>query len=117
MLQGRPFSRAPVDQRKDPRYQFDESAQLSVEGLPNTLVVVRVLDISKAGLRARVSVAFPVGTRVEVLCRSIRILGQVRYLRNLDEDGFNLGIQADSASDGAEIANADMDLTSLLGRH
>jgi len=106
-----------IDQRKDSRYEFDELATMSLEGLPSTRLVVRVLDISRVGLRIRASLTFTVGSRVEVVLRGVKVFGQIKYSRNLGEEGFNLGIQADRASDGAEVPKVEMDLTVLFGRH
>jgi len=103
-----PSIRTPIDLRADRRYLVDVGGVLQVEGLATNVYVVRVINISRSGLRVSCPISVSVGSRVEVTSCHTSIVGEVRYTREVDVSEFWLGIRADKATDGG------LDLTAFL---
>jgi hypothetical protein len=104
----------PFQQRRDPRYFVSEPGLLSIEGLPDEVFAVLVLDVSKSGLRVSCSAKLWNGTRVRVKCRHMEVSGEVRYARSVGKEEFNLGISTDTVVSDAQFSNSANDLTLLF---
>ena len=91
-----------IDLRADRRYAVDVGGVLRIEGVPASVYVVTVLDVSKSGLRARCPISIPVGTGVTVTCCDAKISGEVRYVREQELDEFTVGIEA-TATGGIDL--------------
>lgn len=85
-------------------------------GTRGGVYVVTILDVSKSGLCISSSMALSSGTPVDILCRGVRIIGTVRYARNVGKDEFHLGVQAADDSTGPRTEEGELDLT-LLFKH
>ena len=103
----------PIDHRRSARYQFEAPAILRVHGRPGPFLVT-ILDVSASGLRLSSNTAFHSGTRVTITCRGANVSGEIRYTREVEGSGFNLGFQADEASAGAMSESGEMDLTRIF---
>jgi hypothetical protein len=64
-----------IDLRADRRYTVDVGGVLQIEGIPASVYVVTVLDVSKSGLRVSCPVSIPVGAQVTVACCNTSISG------------------------------------------
>lgn len=91
-----------------------EPGVMRIQGKPDHVFVVTVLDISKSGLRVSCASALPADTQVEVKCRGAGVRGEIRYCRDVKKNEFHLGIKADGASSGAGPQNGKVDLTLLF---
>jgi hypothetical protein len=92
-----------------------EPGVMRIQGKPDHVYVVTVLDVSKSGLRVSCASALPVATQVEVKCRGAGVTGEIRYCRDVKPAEFNLGIKAYEASSGAgPQAAGRVDLTLLF---
>jgi hypothetical protein len=111
----RPANSAPkapwAEVRSEIRFPVDLGAVLQVEGDPTAICVVTILDVSKSGMRASCPVSIQAGARVEVTCCYATISGEVRYVREVSDDEFHVGIKVEPA------AGVDLDLTDLFGCH
>ena len=87
---------ANADRRKEPRYGSSGSARVLVPYVsePQTLSA-QVLDVSKSGLRLRLSVPIAPGTLVQIELKSIVASGEVRHCRK-DGEEYSVGIQLDA---------------------
>ena len=75
---------------------------------------VTVLDLSQAGLRVSCPRTLPSGSRVEITFLSAKIIGTVRYARDVERE-FYLGIEADSVETPTERLTApELDLITLF---
>ena len=90
---------------------------MRIEGVPGGVYVVTVLDVSKVGLRVSCPVAMPLGTRVKVTCHGADIVGEIRYARDVERDGYYLGVQADQVSRAGQVQDAEIDLTQVFRVH
>jgi len=103
-----------MEQRRDQRYPVEEAAVMRIEGVSGGVYVVTVLDVSKFGLRVSSPIAMPLGARVKVACHGAEITGEIRYARDVEPDGYYLGVLADSVSRGGLPLPGDIDLTALF---
>lgn len=102
------------EQRRHDRYQVEIPGILRIQEMSGGIYMVTVLDISKSGLRLSCPVPVPSGTRVEVKCQSVKVLGRVKYARE-DGHGFNLGIEADLVeTQKGTVAAEELDLMSVF---
>jgi hypothetical protein len=99
--------------RKHERLAAEIPAVLRLVETRGGIYVVTVLDVSKSGLRISCPSALPEGTKVEIKCRGIAILGIVRYAREVHEE-FHLGIEAETASAPKITQGSELDLTLLF---
>jgi len=85
-----------ADRRKEPRYPSDGSARVLVSFLsePQTFNA-RVLDVSKSGMRLKLSAPLAPGTLVQVELKSLVATGAVRHCRK-DGEEYSMGIQLDA---------------------
>ena len=68
-----PSPRLPsIDLRADRRYTVDVGGVLRIEGVPASVYVVTVLDVSKSGLRVRCPISIPVSARVVANAATLR---------------------------------------------
>jgi hypothetical protein len=103
-----------MEQRKDQRYPVEEAAVMRIEGVSGGVYVVTILDVSRFGLRVSCPIAMPLGTRVKVACHGVEIAGEIRYARDVEPDGYYLGVLADGVSRAGLVQPGDIDLTSLF---
>lgn len=94
----RPRHVSNIDLRVDRRYTVNLGGVLQIEGVPASVYVVTVLDVSKSGLRVSCPISVPVGSRVSVACWNTNISGEVRYTREVALDEFHIGIKAAGSS-------------------
>jgi hypothetical protein len=106
-----------MEKRSDQRFPIEEAAVLRVEGVPGAVYVVTVLDVSRFGLRLSSPVAMPLGTRVKVTCHGADIAGEIRYARDVERDGYYLGVRADQVSRAGHIQDGEIDLTQVFRVH
>src|SRR5271168_1353945 len=103
-----------MEQRTDQRYPVEEAAVMRIEGVAGGVYVVTVLDVSKVGLRVSCPVTLSLGTRVKVACHGAEIAGEIRYARDVERDGYYLGIRADKVSRGGQAQEVEIDLTAIF---
>ncbi|HLX44112.1 MAG TPA: hypothetical protein VKR43_11790 [Bryobacteraceae bacterium] len=106
-----------MEKRSDRRYPIEEAAVMRVEGVAGGVYVVTVLDVSKLGLRVSCPVALPLGTRVKVSCHGADIIGEIRYARDVERDGYYLGILADALARAGHLQDGEIDLTRIFRVH
>jgi len=107
-------SRGNVEQRRHERHVVELPGLLRVTETRGGIYSVTVLDLSQSGLRVSSPRLVASGTRVEVMCRNVRIAGTVRYAREVG-DGVHLGIEADEAEiAGRKSETPELDLTALF---
>lgn len=87
---------------------------MRVEGVAGGVYVVTVLDVSKFGLRVSCPIALPLGTRVKVACHGAEIGGEIRYARDVDRDGYYLGLRADTIFQSGQPQDGEIDLTTMF---
>jgi len=87
---------------------------MRIEGVAGGVYVVTVLDVSKFGLRVSCPIALPLGTRVKVACHGAEIAGEIRYARDVERDGYYLGMRAEAVSRGGQTQDGEIDLTALF---
>jgi PilZ domain-containing protein len=106
-----------VQQRRHDRYQVEIPGLLRLLETRGGIYAVTVLDVSKTGLRISCPKPFASGTRVEIRCRSTKILGTVKYVREVRNETY-LGIEADLPDTTSTAAGttgaAEIDLLSLF---
>ena len=106
---------AIFSRRRHERYKFEKPGLLRIEGVRGGMFVVTVLDISKSGLRLNSPKSVEVGTRVEVHCLSKKILGRVRYVREVGGFDHHIGVEAEAVEAGGMVSpTGELDLTSLF---
>ena len=110
--------RAPVShpfesKRRELRNNVLIRAQLRIEGFAR-VHLIKVLDVSRTGLRIRFEMPLPAGTAVQILYRGAAVSGQVRYARELGPDEFNIGINAESMTVLGQTITDAMDLALLF---
>jgi hypothetical protein len=106
-----------VQQRRHDRYRVEIPGLLRLLETRGGIYAITVLDVSKTGLRISCPKPVASGTRVEFRCQSTKILGTVKYAREVGNETY-LGIEADP-SDAAGTAagtsgGATTDLLSLF---
>jgi hypothetical protein len=106
-----------MEKRSDQRYPIEEAAVLRVEGVAGGVYVVTVLDVSKLGLRVSSPVALALGTRVKVSCHGAEITGEIRYARDVERDGYYLGVLASTVSRAGQAQDGEIDLTRIFRLH
>jgi hypothetical protein len=113
-----PVDALPVDawmeKRTDQRYPVEEAAVMRIEGVTGGVYVVTVLDVSRFGLRVSCPVGWPLGTRVKVACHGAEVAGEVRYARDVEPDGYHLGIRADKVSHAGQVQDGEIDVTAIF---
>ena len=86
---------AEADRRKEPRYPSDGSARVLVPFLFGPLTFnARVVNVSKSGLRLKVSAPLARGTLVQVELGSLVATGTVRHCSR-DGKEYSMGIELD----------------------
>jgi hypothetical protein len=121
MIPGRLAAGSPalekVQERRHDRYQVEIPGLLRLLETRGGIYAVTVLDVSKTGLRISCPQPFASGTRVEIRCQGKKILGTVKYAREVRNETY-LGIEADlpdAASTAAgTTGTAEVDLLSLF---
>lgn len=106
-----------MEKRSDQRYPIEEAAVLRVDGVAGGVYVVTILDVSKFGLRVSCPVALALGTRVKVSCHGAEIIGEIRYARDVERDGFYLGVLADKVARAGHVQDGEIDLTRIFRLH
>jgi hypothetical protein len=101
---------AGEDGRTGQRFPVEIAGALNLDGSAYGIVIV---DISSTGLRVRCPRRIQPGSQVEVISLRAIIQGEVRYCREVSEDEFYLGIQADPATSRVSGQSGDLDLTAL----
>ena len=101
-------------QRTEPRNEVRVSAKLRIQGTIDTHPI-RVLDVSRSGLRVRLSFAITTNTRVEIFYRNATVFGEIRYSRELGAREFNHGINVDGVTADDQRQDEALDLTVLFG--
>jgi len=101
------------DSRQEARYPVNVPGSVRIQGSAMETCEISVLDVSKSGLRIRSPKAIPEGTQVDVESSGATITGEIRYVRTLEEGGFNMGIRAYSANE-AEGRDGALDLTVIF---
>jgi hypothetical protein len=103
-----------MEKRTDQRYPVEEAAVLRIEGVAGGVYVVTVLDVSKFGLRVSCPIALDLGTRVKVACHGVEIAGEIRYARDVERDGYYLGLRAETVSRAGHPLDGEIDLTAIF---
>jgi hypothetical protein len=86
-------ARRSVDRRQEPRHPVDDScATAAVMGFPDSRTLCQIVDVSRAGMRIRVSNSFPVGTQIHVQWGEQFFVGDCCY-RLHKGDGYILGLK------------------------
>ncbi len=107
-------TRRNVEQRRHERHVVELPGLLRLPETRGGIYSVTVLDLSRSGLRVSCPCSVASGTRVEVMCRNVRIAGTVRHAREV-ADGVHLGIEADAAEAGGNtLETTELDLTALF---
>lgn len=102
-----------TNQRATDRIPVDCLATMRVNG-GSALYLITMLDVSRSGCRICCASKLPEGTLIEVNCHQAVIQGVVRYARTVDQNEFNLGIEAQAASEHAITEEGNIDLTMLF---
>ena len=106
-----------VQQRRHDRYQVEIPGLLRLQETRGGIYGVTVLDVSRTGLRISCPKALASGTRVEIRCQNIKVLGTVKYSREVGNEIY-LGIEADvvdtAATDPGTAGVTEVDLLSLF---
>ena len=85
----------PHGRRREVRFPVNEECSLHVlNPFSDTRRKVRLLDVSKGGLKLRLPQSLDPGAQVQVGLRDALVLGSVRYCRSAGPD-FEIGIQID----------------------
>jgi hypothetical protein len=105
---------ALMEKRTDQRYPVEEAAVMRVEGVAGGVYVVTVLDVSRFGLRVSCPVPWPLGTHVKVSCHGAEVAGEIRYARDVERDGYHLGVRADKVSRDGQVLDGEIDLTAIF---
>jgi hypothetical protein len=89
---------------------------MRIEDGPEGVYSITILNVSKTGLRVSCPTKPSPHAHVEITCGSAKISGTIRYVRELSQDEFNLGISADRVSGDDRFGDdKEMDLTLLFG--
>jgi hypothetical protein len=81
------------DKRREPRIPTNDIASMRVlNPLFSGREQVRLLDVSRNGLKIYVATLIEPGSLVQLRMQNIHVLGEVRYCVKAEEDGFNVGI-------------------------
>lgn len=80
--------------RMETRYPAAIGGMLHVSGIRGAAYAVTILDVSRSGLRVQSPCPVEIGSKIELTCPSIHIVGEVRYSRQVAADEFHLGILA-----------------------
>jgi hypothetical protein len=86
--------------RNEVRHPVEQAAVLRVPGMAGGIYLVTILDVSKSGLRVSCTRSLVDRTQVEVIYAKLKILGEVRYVREVELGTFHLGIQVVIGSEG-----------------
>jgi hypothetical protein len=76
--------------------------------------LVTILDVSKSGLRLSSSTVLRPGDRVTVSYSGAVVTGEIRHIRYVRRDEYQIGVEADKVSGNGVSEGADMDLTRLF---
>ena len=102
-----------IDQRQSPRILVDVPAVLSVVGAAS-VCSARVLDVSKSGYRVNCPFKLESGTEVRLICLAKRILGKVRYSRQIESHEFHVGVEVTEVSTDGLSRSEPVDLTLIF---
>jgi hypothetical protein len=107
-----------IQRREHDRYVVEIPCLLRVQeihgGTHRGTYGVTVLDLSQVGLRVTCPRALPSGSRVEITFLNAKIMGSVRYARDVERE-FYLGIEADSVETStARLTAPELDLIALF---
>jgi hypothetical protein len=84
--------RGEKDQRREPRIATDQTGSMRIlSPLTTNRENVRILDVSKSGMKVRVPSPVAMGAIVQVRVKNTHVLGEVRYCIEADE-GFDIGL-------------------------
>jgi len=103
-----------MEKRAHERYPVEEAAVMRLEGVAGGVYVVTVLDVSTFGLRVSCPVAVPLLARVKVVCKGTEVSGVTRYARDVERDGYYLGIHVDQVSRGGQVQVGEIDLIAIF---
>jgi hypothetical protein len=81
-----------AEKRREHRYPVNETGIVyAVAPLKRDRVAVRVIDMSRNGLKLQVATPIDPGTEIQVMLQDLFVLGEVRYCRGAD-GCFHLGM-------------------------
>ncbi len=90
-----PPSYSATEKRSEPRVPTDDPASLHIlSPLIDERFAIRVLDVSRNGLKLSSPVRLQPGMLVQVRIRNIIAIGEVRHCTNVG-DGFRAGVHLD----------------------
>jgi len=85
-----------AERRKEPRYPTEARAEVTEFGSQGRRhLEARMMNISKSGLRLRLSEPLVPGARVRVHFGEVLAFGEVRWCRDLCGDAFDAGVKID----------------------
>ena len=79
-------------ERSDRRFIVNQSAQITVPGLPNASWEARIRDVSRRGMQCTVDRPLPPRSRIRIIWSGRDIIGSIRYQR-LEGAEFRLGVE------------------------
>jgi hypothetical protein len=80
------------EKRREPRIATDQTGSMRIlNPLHTNREEVRILDVSKNGMKVRVPCSVALGAIVQIRVKNTHVLGEVRYCISADE-GFNIGL-------------------------
>jgi hypothetical protein len=93
-----------MDQRREMRFQVEQSVQITVLGQPERHMPGRIKNVSGKGIGIEAAEPVEIGSAIKVTLEDAILLGEIIYCRE-DETGFYLGIEIEQALYGlAELA-------------
>ena len=83
------------EHRRDPRIAVDDPGSMRVVNAESVYRTVRILDVSRRGMKLWVPDFVPPGTTVQVRVKDLRVLGAVCFCVAVSA-GFNAGISIEN---------------------
>ena len=83
------------ENRRDPRIAVDDPGSMRVASPESVYRTVRILDVSKRGMKLWVPEFVPPGTTVQVRVKDLRVLGEVCFCVAVSA-GFKAGISIEN---------------------
>lgn len=95
-----------MNQRRETRYQIDQSVDVTVFGTPDTHVWASIRNASGRGLGLELAEPLATGTALQITLEDSILLGEVIYCR-WEGDVWQAGVELEQALCGlAELASA-----------
>lgn len=95
-----------MNQRREPRFETDESIWITVFGEPDIRLPARIKNVSPRGVGLALQGPVAIGVALKIELDDGLVLGEVIYCRE-DEDSYYVGVELEQALCGlADLARA-----------